>query len=73
MSNKRYQSFFKKYDRYAKPVSLTYKKSGSFETSCGGILSIVSFLVLFYWLVVNLFYAVYDNGSFVSSSSIKLS
>ena len=72
MGRKDYQSFLKRYDRYAKPVSLTYKKSGSFETSCGGILSILSFIILAYWLVVNIFFAIYQNGTFAVSSQTVL-
>ena len=63
-----YQGFFKRVDRYAKPVTLTYKKSGSFETSVGGCCSIFSFVLLAYWLAVNIFYAFYNYGSFTSSS-----
>ena len=65
-------SFLKRYDRYAKNVTLTYKKSGSFETSIGGICSILSFLLLFYWLLVNFFYAFYDYGTYTTESNTIL-
>ena len=59
--------FFKSFDRYAQVVSLTYKKSGKFETAPGGIATIIIVLVLNYWVVVNLFYSIHDNGSFITS------
>ena len=62
----------KPYDRYAKQVSLTYLKSGTYRTAAGGACSIFSFLVLVYWLAVNVFYAIYDNGTFDNSSQTKL-
>jgi len=62
--------FFKRYDRYAKNVNLTYKKKGAFATSIGGVCSIISFVLLAYWLAVNLIYAVKDNGSFTTSDKI---
>ena len=64
--------FFKGYDRYAKQVSLTYLKSGTYRTACGGICSIFSFTILFYWLVVNVFYACYDYGTYAVSSQVLL-
>ena len=70
--SKRSQQFLKKYDRYAKSVTLTYKKSGVFETSVGGCCSIFSFILLAYWLIVNVFYALANNGSFTKSSEQTL-
>ena len=64
--------FFKRYDGYAKNVTLTYKKSGTYDTSCGGLASIVTFIMLFYWLLINCFYAIYDNGSFVYQKNTRL-
>ena len=66
------QSFLKRYDRFAKNVTLTYKKSGSFETSCGGIASIITFLMLAYWLAVNLFFTIFNYGTFTTSSQTSL-
>ena len=68
----RTQSFLKRYDRYSKNVTLTYKKSGSFATSCGGCASICSFILLFYWFAVNFAYAFIDYGSYSTSTSIAL-
>jgi hypothetical protein len=64
--------FFKRYDRYAKGVSLTYKKKGAFETSIGGICSIISFILLAYWLAVNLLYTLMEPGTFTTSDNVSL-
>ena len=64
--------FFKKYDRYAKQVSLTYLKSGTYRTAAGGACSIFSFTILVYWLAVNIFYAIYDYGTYSTSTQTVL-
>ena len=68
----RTQSFLKRYDSYAKNVTLTYKKSGSFPTTCGGITSICSSILLIYWFAVNFAYAFIDYGSYSTSFSTVL-
>ena len=68
----RAREFFKSFDRYAQVVSLTYKKSGRFETAPGGIATIILFLVLTYWLVLNLFFTIHDNGTFLTSQSLDV-
>ena len=69
---KNQQAFCKRYDRYAKNVSLTYKKSGVFETTIGGCCSIISFIILAYWLAVNVFFSFYDYGTFSSQVTTTL-
>jgi hypothetical protein len=59
----------KRYDRYAKSVSLSYKRSGSFETSVGGICSIFTFTLLTYWLAVNIWDTFAPPGKFSTSRS----
>ena len=56
MANQRrnLEAFFKYFDRYSKPVTLTYRQKGSFETSCGGIMSVISFFILGWWLATEL-------------------
>lgn len=63
------QNFLKGMDRYAKGVSLSYKKKGSYETSIGGCCSIFSFTWLFYWVVVNLFDTFAPPGKYSESVS----
>ena len=48
------KKFFKRFDRYSKPVTLTYRQKGSFDTSCGGFFSIISFIILAWWLATEL-------------------
>ena len=64
--------FLKGYDRYAKNVTLTYLKSGTYRTAAGGICSIISFILLFYWLCVNVFYALANHGSYSVSTKSAL-
>ena len=64
--------FFKGFDRYAKNVTLSYKRSGSFETSIGGICSIFAFTILTYWVCVNVWDTFYPPGKFSTSQSTSL-
>lgn len=66
------REFLKSFDRYAQTVSLTYKKSGKFETACGGCATIICFIILTYWVAVNLFYSLHDNGSFTTNKSTQV-
>ena len=66
------QNFFKSFDRYAQVVSLKYDSKGKFETVAGGLATIFFFIILAYWVAVNLFYSVYDNGSFATELSTKV-
>ena len=43
---------------------MVYKRSGSFETSIGGVCSIFSFTVLLYWLALNLWETFAPPGKF---------
>ena len=66
------KEFFKRFDRYAKNVSLSYKRSGSYETSIGGICSIFTFTILTYWVCVNVWDTFYPPGKFSTSQSTSL-
>ena len=61
------EAFFKYFDRYSKSVTLTYRQKGSFETSCGGICSIISFFILGWWLFTELY------SKFVKSPTFSIS
>ena len=65
--------FLKGYDRYAKAVSLTYLRSGTYRTHAGGICTMIGFCLLFYWVCVNVFYALHDYGTYSTSEATKLS
>ena len=62
---------FKYFDRYAKGLGPVYKHSGSFETSCGGICSIISFFILAWWLITEI-YSQFINPSYDISQSTGL-
>ena len=61
MPEKSLRGFIKGYDRYSKPVTLHYNKSGGFRTTCGGLATIVTFLIFCTWLTLE-FIEVYANG-----------
>ena len=65
------KNFFKGFDRYAKNVNLKYKKAGSFRTSCGGIATIISFILLLSWFVIEIV-DVFIDGKYETSQSSKL-
>ena len=54
MSTKKAHKFFQSFDRYAEVVSLKYKKNNRFETSAGGVFTIISIIVVVYWVVTNI-------------------
>ena len=54
MARKTVKGFFKYFDRYSKSVTLTYRQKGSFDTTVGGIMSIISFFILGWWLATEL-------------------
>ena len=64
--------FLKGYDRYAKAVTLTYNRSGSYRTAAGGLCTMFAFTLLFYWLCVNIYFAMANYGSFSKSVSYGL-
>ena len=62
----------KKYDRYDKVVTLSYKKQGSYATSIGGICTIISFCLLTYWVAVNIWFTFAPPGQFSTTESQSL-
>ena len=65
-------NFLYGFDRYAKPVSLYYKKKGSFETAIGGCCSIMTFTWLFYWVIVNSIDTFIPPGKYTTTNTISL-
>ena len=51
---------------------LLYKRKGVFETSIGGICTIISFTMLFYWLVINIIDTFKSPGKFTTTSKVDL-
>ena len=66
------ESFLKSNDRYAKNVLLLYKRKGEFETQVGGCCTIISFLLLSYWLILNMVDTFSGFGKYSTSTSTKL-
>ena len=66
------KKFFKHFDRYSKPVTLTYRQKGSFDTSCGGLCSIVSFFILGWWLLSELVSKFLIQATYATSESTSL-
>src|SRR4051812_13539850 len=64
------ESFFKVFDRYGTLVSLTFNNQNKFKTAFGGVLSILSFIIVASYL----FYLTDDVRTFkfsINSSSIQ--
>ena len=51
---KRAQAFFHQFDWYANPVTLTYNQKKSFTTVPGAICSIISGVLLIYYVCANI-------------------
>ena len=66
------RQFLKSKDFYASNVSLLYKRSGVFGTSIGGICSIISFVLLAYWLAVNIWSTLAPPGQFTDLVSMMV-
>ena len=63
------QKFLKGWDGYSKSVTLKYKKKGAFQTSCGGLASIITFAILLSWVVIEIIDA-YVEGKFTTETKI---
>ena len=64
--------FLKKFDRYSRPITLSFKRQKLFETAFGGICSILAFTFLFYWIVVNVTDLLLPPGKFRVNSALSL-
>jgi hypothetical protein len=64
--------FFKHFDRYDKPIGLTYKGAGTFESSAGGICSIITFFIFATWLSLEFVDVYMPPGKFTSSMGTTL-
>ena len=69
MTESKFRTFIKGYDRYSKPVTLTYNSKGGFRTTCGGIATIVTFFMFLVWFCLEIL-EVY-NGEVSSSTKIR--
>ena len=64
MAGDSFRKFIKGYDRYAKPVTLTYNHKGSFKTTCGGIATIITSLIFCAWIVLEVIEVFADGGKY---------
>ena len=71
MAKSSFQSFLKGFDHYSKTVTLKYKKKGAFQTSCGGIASIITLGIFIAWITIE-FVDVYIRDKFEIYTDIKL-
>ena len=65
-----FKQFIKGYDRYSKPVTLTYNHNGSFKTVCGGIATIVTSLIFCVWIVLEISEVFTDGGKYSQSTKV---
>ena len=70
MAEGRFRKFIKGYDRYSKPVTLTYNHAGSFKTTCGGIATIVTSLIFCAWIVLEI-KEVFVVGKYSQSTKVS--
>lgn len=47
--------YVKSVDRYANPVALTYNGKKSFPSFSGGVATIITILLIFYWWIITFF------------------
>ena len=71
MAEGRFRKFIKGYDRYSKPVTLTYNHAGSFNTTCGGIATIVTSLIFCAWIVLEIMEVFAFGGKYSQSTKIS--
>jgi len=50
----KWSAFWKRRDRYAVPINLTYNQLNRYPTIYGGYLSVLSMVLLMTWLAVNI-------------------
>ena len=64
--------FFKRFDRYSKPIGLTYKQAGTFDTSAGGICSIITFFIFAAWLTTEFIDVYLPPGKYTTTEGMTL-
>ena len=55
------QKFLKKFDKFARPVSLTFQERETFHTACGGICSICMFFFITFTFITMIFTSLIGN------------
>ena len=70
MAGGSFRKFIKGYDRYSKPVTLTYNHAGSFKTVCGGIATIVTSFIFCAWIALEVFDVFAFGGKYSQSTKV---
>lgn len=52
MPKKSNDEFLKEFDRFGQPVGLTYKNNPSYNTSIGGVFTMLTFFIFMSWLAM---------------------
>ena len=68
---KNWQAFFHSFDRYANPVTLTFNQKRSIKTVPGGFCSIITWILLTYYIVSTVAMRIYD-ATYVQTFGKKL-
>ena len=65
-------NFFKRFDRFPKGVSLTYKQAGSLPTSIGGLFSILMYTYFLFWVITEYLDVYRGTGKFIITNNAEL-
>ena len=64
--------FLKHFDRYDKPIGLTYQGAGTHESSAGGLCSIITFFIFATWISLEVVDKYLPPGKYTSSMATTL-
>ena len=62
-------SFLKKFDNFGKPIGLTYKQKGAYDTAMGGVGSIALFIIFMGWFAIEIQEVYIPPGKFAVSDA----
>ena len=65
-------TFLKRFDRFPKGVSLTYKQAGSLPTSVGGFCSIIMYTYFLFWIITEYLDVYQGTGKFIITNNQEL-
>ena len=70
MAGDSFRKFIKGYDRYSKPVTLTYNHNGTFKTTCGGLATIITTLIFCAWIVLEVIEVFAYGGEYSQNTHV---
>ena len=62
--------FLKEFDRFGQPVGLTYKNNPSYNTSIGGVMTMLTFFIFMTWLAMEVIDVYMPPGKHTVKSSL---